>query len=98
MGVVAAFYEGDADRPVKQAWVDATASDLPLAPGQYVNFVNAEGEAGVRAAYPGDTYDRLASIKAAYDPSNVFRHNQNVPPAGSTAGDDDHGRIHVHQI
>ena len=93
MGAIAAFYEGDADRPVKQAWVDATASDLPLAPGQYVNFVNDEGEAGVRAAYPGATYDRLASIKAQYDPANLFHQNQNVPPA-----DDEHGRIHVHKI
>jgi FAD/FMN-containing dehydrogenase len=46
----------------------------------YVGFLNDEGEARVRAAYPGATYDRLAAIKAEYDPDNVFRLNQNIPP------------------
>ena len=36
----------------------------------------------VRAAYPGATWDRLAAIKARYDPDNLFRLNQNIPPAG----------------
>jgi FAD/FMN-containing dehydrogenase len=40
--------------------------------------------AGVRAAYPGSHFDRLAAVKAAYDPDNVFRLNQNVPPASAT--------------
>jgi FAD/FMN-containing dehydrogenase len=35
----------------------------------------------VRAAYPGATWDRLAAIKARYDPTNLFRRNQNVSPA-----------------
>jgi FAD/FMN-containing dehydrogenase len=39
----------------------------------------------VRAAYPGEHWDRLAAIKAAYDPENVFRLNQNVPPARPSA-------------
>ena len=34
----------------------------------------------VREAYPGATWDRLAAIKARYDPTNLFRLNQNVPP------------------
>jgi hypothetical protein len=46
----------------------------------YVNFLhNDEGEARVRAAY-GERYERLADIKAHYDPANVFRNNQNIPP------------------
>ena len=55
-------------------------------PGAYVNFVGDEGEARVRAAYPGATWDRLAAIKAPYDPTNLFRLNQNIPPAGSADG------------
>ncbi len=48
--------------------------------GVYVNFVhNDEGEARVRAAY-GERYERLTHIKARYDPRNVFRGNQNIPP------------------
>jgi FAD/FMN-containing dehydrogenase len=48
--------------------------------GAYVNFLVDEPER-VRAAYPGATYDRLARIKARYDPDNLFRMNQNIPPA-----------------
>lgn len=48
--------------------------------GVYVNFLhNDEGEARIRAAY-GDRFDRLARIKARYDPENVFRSNQNIKP------------------
>ena len=80
---VAAFYGDDADRERKQAWMEAFAATLEQGDGgRYVNFVNDEGEAGVRAAYPGATWDRLAAIKARYDPTNLFRRNQNVPPAG----------------
>ena len=50
-------------------------------PGAYVNFVVDEGEERVRAAYPGATWDRLVAIKARYDPTNLFRRNQNIPPA-----------------
>jgi FAD/FMN-containing dehydrogenase len=45
----------------------------------YVNFLSNEGEERVRAAY-GPNYDRLAAIKARYDPDNVFRANQNIRP------------------
>ena len=48
--------------------------------GAYVNFMGAEGEDRVKAAYRGN-YDRLARIKATYDPDNFFRMNQNIPPA-----------------
>jgi hypothetical protein len=49
--------------------------------GAYVNFMMDEGAERVRATYRGN-YDRLARVKATYDPDNVFRVNQNVPPAG----------------
>jgi len=49
--------------------------------GGYVNFMmEGEGEDRIRATY-GDNYQRLARIKAKYDPENFFRVNQNIPPA-----------------
>jgi FAD/FMN-containing dehydrogenase len=50
--------------------------------GVYVNFLGNEGEERVRAAYPPQTYDRLVALKNRYDPSNFFRHNQNIRPSG----------------
>jgi hypothetical protein len=38
-----------------------------------VNFIGDEGEARVREAYPGPTWDRLRAIKCRYDPANLFR-------------------------
>ena len=78
---LAAFYEGEGDKARRQAWVDQFAAAIQQDDtGEYVNFVGDEGEAGVRAAYPGPTYDRLAAIKAQYDPENLFRVNHNIPP------------------
>jgi len=80
---IAAFYEGDQDKAAKAAWVDEFADWLSGGdPAAYVNFVGDEGEAKVRAAYPHGAYERLAAIKRRYDPDNVFRGNQNIPPAG----------------
>jgi FAD/FMN-containing dehydrogenase len=49
--------------------------------GAYVNMMMDEGQERVRASYR-DNYDRLASIKATYDPDNTFRVNQNIQPKG----------------
>jgi FAD/FMN-containing dehydrogenase len=49
--------------------------------GAYVNFMMEEGQERVRTTY-GANYDRLAQIKAKYDPDNFFRINQNIQPAG----------------
>ncbi|MGH2725111.1 MAG: FAD-binding oxidoreductase [Actinomycetota bacterium] len=79
---VAAFYEGPQDRAVRESWVTDLAAVLRQGdPGAYVNFLGDEGRARVRQAYPGPTWDRLAAIKARYDPTNLFRLNQNIPPA-----------------
>ena len=48
--------------------------------GAYVNMMMDEGQERVRASYRGN-YERLARIKASYDPDNTFRVNQNIQPA-----------------
>jgi hypothetical protein len=76
---VAAFYTGEADRPARQSWVDEFSSALNQGyHGAYVNFLNNEGPARVRAAFPGKTWDRLCAIKRHYDPQNFFRSNENI--------------------
>ena len=80
---VAAFYEGPEDRLIRDAWVGEFASALRQDDsGAYVGFLGDEGEDRIREAYPGSTWDRLSAIKGRYDPSNLFRLNQNIPPPG----------------
>ncbi|MDX6731515.1 MAG: hypothetical protein QOC54_1463, partial [Baekduia sp.] len=52
-----------------------------LTGGTYVNFLSNEGDERVRAAY-GDKYERLVALKDEYDPTNLFRLNQNIAPSG----------------
>jgi FAD/FMN-containing dehydrogenase len=78
---VAAIYESLDEASVHEDWVAELAGALRQSDdGMYVNFVGEEGEDSVRAAYPGETWDRLAAIKRRYDPGNLFRLNQNIPP------------------
>jgi FAD/FMN-containing dehydrogenase len=48
--------------------------------GVYVNYLGEEGPERIKAAY-GRNYDRLVALKSTYDPTNLFRVNQNIPPA-----------------
>ena len=78
---LAAFYEGAEDMAAKQAWVRDFAAALDQGdPAVYANFLADEGPERVRQAYPGSTWDRLVEIKRRYDPTNLFRLNQNVTP------------------
>lgn len=78
------------------SWTDPAQSDEAIAWGRefwamerhstggvYLNFpgLGEEKEALVRAGY-GVNYDRLATLKATYDPANLFRMNLNITPAG----------------
>jgi FAD/FMN-containing dehydrogenase len=78
----AAIFEDVAERPVHEAWLEEFVGALGPRPGAYVNFLSDEGETRVREAYPGPTWDRLREVKRRYDPTNLFHHNQNIPPAG----------------
>jgi len=81
MAVVGAVYERAEETPVHEAWVSRFAASLGRgSPGVYVGFLGDEGEARVREAYPRSTWERLVAVKSRYDPTNLFRLNQNVPP------------------
>ena len=84
---VAALYDpSTSERSEHAAWVGGLSAELDDGdPGAYAGLLADEGEERVRAAYPGATWERLAAVKATYDPDNVFRLNQNIPPAASTA-------------
>lgn len=69
----------------EREWVRSFWSDLaPHAEGLggYVNFMSDPDEDRVRAAYGSGKYERLAAVKARYDPANVFHLNANILPAG----------------
>ncbi|MGH2529970.1 MAG: FAD-binding oxidoreductase [Actinomycetota bacterium] len=79
---VAALYERLDEAAAHEAWATGFASALRRGDtGAYVNFLGDEGEARIREAYPGSIWDRLPAIKGRYDPTNLFRLNQNIPPA-----------------
>jgi len=72
-----------ANVPALKRWaVDYWEATHPYSVGAaYANFMmDDEGQERVRAAY-GTNYDRLAEVKATYDPDNVLRANQNILPA-----------------
>ena len=80
---VAAIYDpSTSERSEHAAWARRLSAELDDGdPGAYAGLLADEGEQRVRAAYPGATWERLAAVKATYDPDNVFRLNQNIPPA-----------------
>jgi len=73
-----------ADEPVMRDWVlsawEALHPYSAKSGGGYVNFMMDESQERVRATY-GPNYERLAQIKAQYDPENFFHLNQNIQPA-----------------
>jgi FAD/FMN-containing dehydrogenase len=79
----ASAYHDPAQAPSHEVWVaDSLAAMCPAAHGVPVSFLGDEGAARVHEAYPGLTYKRLAAIKRRYDPTNLFRVNHNIAPAG----------------
>lgn len=81
LAIIAHWEETSADAE-NEAWVDSFWSAIrPTANGVYSNFLQAEGEARIREAYIRGVYEKLAALKATYDPTNMFRGNENIKPA-----------------
>jgi FAD/FMN-containing dehydrogenase len=79
---IAAMYADGAEEATHDAWVAGIADALGRdGSGGYVGFLGDEDESTIRAAYPGETWDRLRELKGRYDPDNLFRLNHNIPPA-----------------
>ena len=79
--VIAGMWPDPADNDANIAWVrDYYAATAPLSEaGGYINFMGADDQDKVRANF-GANYDRLADVKRAYDPGNLFHLNQNIVP------------------
>jgi FAD/FMN-containing dehydrogenase len=82
MTIVGVGAEPADDAPIR-AWADRywDAVKPYVSSGAYVNFIEDEGQDRLRASYRGNL-ERLARVKAHYDPDNVFSLNQNIRPAG----------------
>jgi hypothetical protein len=73
------------DTEKNMEWARATSAAMRpfMSGGAYVNYLDADAGADtVRAAY-GPAYERLIALKGKYDPQNIFRLNQNIPPSSS---------------
>lgn len=82
MLLIITVYEDPSTAPVHVAWTMALWEKLATHDsGVYSNFLESEGDARIRAAYPVATYERLAEVKRHYDPGNLFRLNQNIRPS-----------------
>jgi hypothetical protein len=69
------------ERSEHAAWVARVSAELDDGDaGAYAGLLADEGHERVRAASPGATWQRLAAVKATYDPDNLFRLNQHIPP------------------
>jgi FAD/FMN-containing dehydrogenase len=89
VAIIGLWLDASEDPAVHGAWTESLWQSIRHeGAGVYVNFLQEEGEARIRDAYPVATFERLAPIKRRYDPGNMFRFNQNIAPAG----DNDSGR------
>ena len=79
---VIATWHSAVDDDINIAWTRAFADAMhPFSRGAYVNFLGADDTDRIKAAYPPETYARLAALKATYDPHNLFHLNTNISPA-----------------
>jgi hypothetical protein len=87
VAVLGLWLDAGEDGAPHRAWAQGLWEALrPCAQGVYVNFLGDEGADRVHDAYPSATFERLAKVKRAYDPANMFRFNQNIRPAVARTG------------
>ena len=80
--VIAGMWEDPADNERNIAWVRGYYEALEpySAEGGYINFMDGDDQSRIKDNYRGN-YQRLAAVKAQYDPTNLFHLNQNIQPA-----------------
>ncbi len=77
-------WQDPADDAKALKWVeDLHAAMAPYADGVYVNFITTEGADRVKEAYNEEGWKRLVAAKDAWDPTNMFRMNQNIQPSSA---------------
>jgi FAD/FMN-containing dehydrogenase len=79
--IIAGIDSDGANMPAHTSWVRDYWSELHphSAGGAYINFLMDEGQDRIRSTY-GDNFPRLVEAKRRWDPNNLFRMNQNIPP------------------
>jgi hypothetical protein len=84
--VVTTQWENPTETQANIAWTHELWSALKpfLADATYINYIGDEGEVGLQTSY-GGKLERLATLKANYDPANFFHVNQNIKPSRRNA-------------
>ena len=77
------MWEGAENDAANIAYIKELAAAMkPWTTGTvYLNFIGDEGEERVRSGFGPEKFARLQALKKEWDPNNLFRHNQNIPPA-----------------
>jgi FAD/FMN-containing dehydrogenase len=80
---VLSLWKDPAEDAEQKAWTRAAADAMSSysAMVSYPNFLAADDTGDIRSAYDPAVYDRLTAVKDRYDPQNVFRINNNIPPS-----------------
>ncbi len=86
--IIGAWQDQDQDE-TNRTWArDTWQAMQPFASeGVYVNYLGTESDEGINripAAYGAGKYEKLLGLKKKYDPTNLFRMNQNIPPEGAS--------------
>jgi FAD/FMN-containing dehydrogenase len=77
---IAVWEDANEDATPHREWVRTLFDQLfHEASGVYVNFLETEGEERIRECY-GENLERMVELKRKYDPTNIFRFNQNIKP------------------